>query len=181
MRFVQVRSVYLTFNPVNLTRLLMYIYEHTQPGIFIRVMMGSWVVALGVLALLVLALGEKEAALVFGGIMVMLGMIFGIVFVLFHSLSVRVSASEIALSFGVGLIQKSFSIGDICGVRIVQNRWYHGWGIRKIRDGWLYNVSGYDAVEIQLKNERKYRIGSDQPKKLLAAVESALAPNCIYI
>ena len=69
MRFVQVRSVYLTFNPVNLTRLLMYIYEHTQPGIFIRVMMGSWVVALGVLALLVLALGEKEAALVLGGIM----------------------------------------------------------------------------------------------------------------
>jgi hypothetical protein len=36
-------------------------------------------------------------------------------------------------------------------------------------------VSGFDAIEIQLKNERKYRIGTDQPKKLLAAVESALA------
>ena len=31
---------------------------------------------------------------------------------------------------------------------------------------------------MHIKNERKYRIGTDQPKKLLAAVESALAgPN----
>jgi hypothetical protein len=38
-------------------------------------------------------------------------------------------------------------------------------------------VSGFDAIEIQLKNERKYRIGTNQPKELLAAVESALASS----
>jgi len=90
-------------------------------------------------------------------------------------LTVRISRSDIAISFGVGLIRKRFSIGDIRSVRIARNRWYNGWGIRKIRGGWLYNVSGFDAIEIQLKNERKYRIGTDQPKKLFAAVESALA------
>ena len=153
----------------------MHEYEHTQPGTFMRAMTGSWVVVFGVLAVVMLALGEKEAAIVLGLITVMLAVINGIVFALFHSLTVRVSRSVIALSFGVGLIRKQFPIGDISSASIVQNRWYNGFGIRKIRGGWLYNVSGFDAIEIQLKNERKYRIGTDQPEKLLAAVESALA------
>ena len=140
-----------------------------------RAMTGSWVVVFGVLAVVMLALGEKEAAIVLGVITVMVAVILGIVVVLFHSLTVRISRSDIALSFGVGLIRKRFPIGDIRSVRIARNRWYNGWGIRKIRGGWLYNVSGFDAIEIQLKNERKYRIGTDQPEKLLAAVESALA------
>jgi hypothetical protein len=124
-----------------------------------------------------LALGEKEAAIVLGVITVMLAVINGIVFVLFHSLTVRISPSDIAISFGVGLIRKRFPIGDIRSVRTVRNRWYNGFGIRKIRGGWLYNVSGFDAIEIHLKNERKYRIGTNQPKELLAAVESALASS----
>ena len=140
-----------------------------------RAMTGSWVVVFGVLAVVMLALGEKEAAIGLGVLTVMLVLILGIVVVLFHSLTVRISRSDIALSFGVGLIRKRFPIGDIRSVRIARNRWYNGWGIRKIRGGWLYNVSGFDAIEIQLKNERKYRIGTDQPEKLLAAVESALA------
>ena len=152
-------------------------YENTQPGTFIRIMTGSWVVFSGVLAVVMLALGEKEAAIVLGLITVMLAVINGIVFALFHSLTVRVSRSEIALSFGVGLIRKQFPIGDISSASIVQNRWYNGFGIRKIRGGWLYNVSGFDAIEIQLKNERKYRIGTNQPKELLAAVVSALASS----
>ena len=153
----------------------MHHYENTQPGTFIRVMTGSWVVLFGVLVVVMLALGQKEAAIILGVVTVGLALILGIVLALCHSLTVRVSRSEIALSFGVGLIRKQFLIGDISRARIVQNRWYNGFGIRKIRGGWLYNVSGFDAIEIQLKNERKYRIGTNQPKQLLAAVESALA------
>ena len=152
----------------------MYHYENTQPGTFIRIMTGSWVVFFGVLAGVMLALGEKEAAIVLGVITVVLAVINGIVFALFHSLTVRISRSDIAISFGVGLIRKRFPIGDIRSVRIARNRWYNGWGIRKIRGGWLYNVSGFDAIEIQLKNERKYRIGTNQPKELLAAAELQL-------
>ena len=155
----------------------MHHYENTQPGTFIRVMTSSWVVFFGVLAVVMLVLGQKEAAIVLGVVTVGLALILGIVLALCHSLTVRVSRSEIALSFGVGLIRKQFPIGDISSASIVQNRWYNGFGIRKIRGGWLYNVSGFDAIEIQLKNERKYRIGTNQPKELLAAVESALASS----
>ena len=154
----------------------MHHYENTQPGTFIRVMTGSWVFFFGVLAVVMLALAQKEAAIGLGVVTVMAAVILGIVYALFHSLTVRVSRSDIALSFGVGLIRKQFPIGDISGASIVQNRWYNGFGIRKIRGGWLYNVSGFDAIEIQLKNERKYRIGTNQPKELLATVESASTP-----
>ena len=154
----------------------MHHYENTQPGTFIRVMTVSWVFFFGVLAVVMLVLGQKEAAIGLGVVTVMAAVILGIVYALFHSLTVRVSRSDIALSFGVGLIRKQFSIGDISSASIVQNRWHNGFGIRKIRGGWLYNVSGFDAIEIQLKNERKYRIGTNQPKELLAAVESAITP-----
>ena len=155
----------------------MHHYENTQPGTFIRVMTGSWVFFFGVLAVVMLVLGQKEAAIGLGVVTVMAAVILGIVYALFHSLTVRVSRSDIALSFGVGLIRKQFPIGDISSASIVQNRWYNGFGIRKIRGGWLYNVSGFDAIEIQLKNERKYRIGTNQPKELLAALEAALASS----
>ena len=154
----------------------MHHYENTQPGTFIRVMTGSWVFFFGVLAVVMLVLGQKEAAIGLGVVTVMAAVILGIVYAHFHSLTVRVSRSDIALSFGVGLIRKQYPIGDISSASIVQNRWYNGFGIRKIRGGWLYNVSGFDAIEIQLKNERKYRIGTNQPKELLAAVESAITP-----
>tara|TARA_B100001013_G_scaffold334465_1_gene252165 strand:- start:893 stop:1297 length:405 start_codon:yes stop_codon:yes gene_type:complete len=96
---------------------------------------------------------------------------------LFHSLTVRVSRNDIVLWFGIGLIRKSFVSDDIQSATIVHNRWYNGWGIKKIRGGWLYNVSGFDAVEIQLKNDRRYRIGTDQPRELLAAIESVTATS----
>ena len=51
-------------------------------------MTGSWVVFFGVLAVVMLALGQKEAAIGLGAVTVMLAVINGIVFALFHSLTV---------------------------------------------------------------------------------------------
>ena len=52
--------------------------------------------------------------------------------------------------------------------KTVKNHWYCGWGIRWCLrfKMWIYNVSGFDAVEIKLKNGKTYRIGTDEPKKL---------------
>jgi len=97
--------------------------------------------------------------------------------VLFHSLSVRVSENDIVLTFGVGLIGKSFVVSDIQSAAIVRNRWYYGWGIKRIPGGWVYNVSGFDAVEIQLNDGRNYRIGTDEPEKLHAAIESVIGSS----
>jgi hypothetical protein len=93
---------------------------------------------------------------------------------LFHSLTVRVNANDLSISFGAGLIRRSFLIQEIRRVSIVRTRWYYGWGIRKIWGGWLYNVSGYDAVQIETQNGRIYQIGTDEPQRLQAAVIEAM-------
>ena len=64
----------------------------------------------------------------------------------------RVGASDIQLWFGIGLVQKSFLISDIDRAFTTRTHWYNGWGIRLIRGGWLFNISGFDAVEIVLEN-----------------------------
>ncbi|MDY0387304.1 MAG: hypothetical protein RBT65_09290 [Methanolobus sp.] len=35
---------------------------------------------------------------------------------------------------------------------------------------WIFNDSGFDAVEIKTKNGKIYRIGTDEPKQLERAI-----------
>ena len=93
---------------------------------------------------------------------------------LFDSLTVRVSNDLIELRFGIGIIRKQFDVGSIKRASIVKNKWYYGWGIRLTPHGWLYNVAGYDAVEILMHNGKQYRIGTDQPKELQHAINTVL-------
>jgi hypothetical protein len=93
-----------------------------------------------------------------------------IVFALASFVSLQVSVNEkyLRIKFGYGIYQKTFLLNDIMSAGVVKNHWYYGWGIRvwlwpKM---WIYNVSGFDAVEITLKNGKTYRIGTDEPKKL---------------
>ncbi|MDY7014940.1 MAG: hypothetical protein SVX43_15355 [Cyanobacteriota bacterium] len=55
----------------------------------------------------------------------------------------------------------------------VKNPWYYGWGIRLTPRGWLFNVSGLDAVEISLNSGRHFRIGTDRPRELERAIRRA--------
>ena len=116
-------------------------------------------------------------ALLFGSILTQTGfnlpviifMIF-ILFILasFGSLQVIIDGNYLRIKFGYGIFRKKFSLNDVMSAKTVKNHWYYGWGIR----GWLwpkmwiYNVSGFDAVEIKMKNGKTYRIGTDEPKKL---------------
>jgi hypothetical protein len=59
------------------------LYEHTQPGKAIRVLLGFWLFLFGSLSLLGLALGEKEAAIVLFSLTALLLVIFGIIFIFF--------------------------------------------------------------------------------------------------
>ena len=41
--------------------------------------------------------------------------------------------------------------------------------------GWLYNVSGLDAVAIRLRDERKFALGTDDPEALVDAIERLIS------
>jgi len=60
---------------------------------------------------------------------------------------------------------------------VVKNHWYYGWGIRLTPHGVLYNVSGFYAVELRLRTGKEFRIGTDVPQELDAAIRQALPPK----
>ena len=93
---------------------------------------------------------------------------------LFNSLIVKINSEKISVAFGSGLIRKNIPISTIKSAEKVRNKWYYGFGIRLIPGGQMYNVAGLDAVELKLTNGRVFRIGTDEPDKLLAAIQSQI-------
>ena len=98
-----------------------------------------------------------------------------LVFILFHSLTVAEFDNYIEIKFGPGLIKKKFLYDEIESCSIARNKWWYGFGIRKIPGGWLYNVSGLNAIKLNMKNGKEYRIGTDEPQKLFEVMHKKLS------
>jgi hypothetical protein len=101
-----------------------------------------------------------------------------IVFILasFTTLTTSIDENRLRIKFGYGIFAKMFPLKEIASVRSVKNHWYYGWGVRVWfwPYMWIYAVSGFDAVEIVMKNGKIYRIGTDAPSELEAAVKQAI-------
>jgi len=97
-----------------------------------------------------------------------------ILFVLgsFSTLTVTLDEQLLKIRFGWGIFRKNFRLNEIAAVKRVKNHWYYGWGIRfwLWSRMWIYNISGFDAVELTMKNGRIYRIGTNEPEKLEEAL-----------
>ena len=93
---------------------------------------------------------------------------------LFFNLTITVDDREVRAVFGVGLVRKTARLEDIAAAEVVRNRWWYGWGVKYTVKGWLYSVSGLDAVEVRLKNGKRFRLGTDEPEVLCAVIRRAL-------
>src|SRR3989344_4083 len=95
----------------------------------------------------------------------------------FSTLTVIVDRKFLNIRFGWGIFRKKFPLSEITSATAVKNHWYYGWGIRI----WfwpymlIYNVSGFDAVEIVMKDGKIYRIGTDVPSELESALRMAMS------
>jgi glycerol uptake facilitator-like aquaporin len=144
-------------------------YKHTQTGWLTLVVCGVLFVFLVVLS----AHGPNpQARLIplYVGVPILL-----IIMVLFGSLTVTVNDAAVMIQFGPGIIRKKISLADVESCHPVRNQWWWGWGIRLIPGGWLYNVSGLDAVELKMKNGRVFRIGTDEPRRLAEFIQAKLS------
>jgi len=94
--------------------------------------------------------------------------------ILFATLTVEINDDLLEIRFGTGIIRKKFALTEIESRQVVKNPWYYGWGVRLTPHGWLYNVSGLHAVEMKLKNGKRYRIGTDVPHELERAIRQIL-------
>jgi len=138
-------------------------YRHTQVG---------WVVLGFAAALVVLGWvmlppqAPAPARLPFFAIAAFMALFFG-------TLTVEVDHEVVRLRFGVGLIRKTIPLVDVQACREARNPWYAGWGIRLAPSGVIWNVSGFDAVELELPHGKRFRIGTDEPAALGAAITTA--------
>jgi len=133
-------------------------YRHTQTGWLLIVLLGLGIVA--ALAIPGVRSGPGR----------WLALFFALLLLLFHSMTVRVSPEAIQIWYGVGLVRKSIRPNRIRCVRVARNPWYYGWGIHWFPGCVIYNVSGFRAVELDMGERRRIRIGSDEPEKLREAV-----------
>lgn len=140
-------------------------YEHRQHG-----KLWPLGIIIAVVNLSIISIAAKDLNVV-GIVSTALGTIALIAVLLGASrLIVTVDADEVRVAFGFGRPRKRIARSDILGHEPVRNSWLLGWGIRWIKGGRMWNVWGLDAVELHLSNGKRFRIGSDEPKKLNAAL-----------
>jgi hypothetical protein len=99
------------------------------------------------------------------------GIVLLITLALFYKLTIRIDDETLCASFGVGIIRKRVPIAEIAGCEPIRIRWWYGWGIHLTPYGWLYNVAGWNAVALTLRNGRKFALGTYDPQGLAAAIE----------
>jgi hypothetical protein len=94
----------------------------------------------------------------------------------FATLNIKIDKEYLRLKFGYGIFRKKFNLKEIDSVKSVKHKWYHGWGIRYWLGSniWIYNVSGFGAIEIKMKNGKTSRIGTDEPKDLEYAIKEVI-------
>jgi hypothetical protein len=143
-------------------------YHHTQRGDLLRraLLLGSVVT---VLAILLPADGAQLPIL--PG--VVLALVLGALTWLMGSLTISVADGYLSWSFGPGFLKKTVAVGDIVDAVAVETTLWQGWGIHLTRRGWLYNVSGHDAVWIRLRSGKQFVLGSDEPHQLISAIRAA--------
>jgi hypothetical protein len=143
-------------------------YRHTQMGFLTLVVI--LVAALGIFAL-----GPSSLRPVTGVVAVLLI----VSAVLFSSLTVEISDSELRFHFGPGFWRKRYPLTEVADAAVTRSSWWEGWGIRITPRGMLYNVSGTDAVEIKLRSGKHFRIGTDEPEKLVDALHVATSASVV--
>lgn len=153
----------------------MRIYRHRQVGTLTVWALGITLVWIGAVLVLLGFTGAASTPAV--ALCSVVLVVLAVAMLLFGSLTVEVSRERIRLWFGPGLIHRTFRVGEIRHAAAVRNHWYYGWGIRLIPHGWMFNVSGLDAVELELESGRRFRIGTDEPLALLAAIRAVITES----
>ena len=136
-------------------------YHHTQSATVTRI---AALGALGVAFYTVARLGSRP-------ILWLVVAVAGVGLWTFGSMTTTVDHDRFRFWFGPGWIGRSFPLDEITSWSAVTNPWWYGWGIHLTPQGWLYNVGGSGAVQLELRDGRRLRVGTDEPERLCDAIE----------
>ena len=143
------------------------VYEHRQIGwvtiVLIFVVVTALSIALGISER---TAGQRDA---FNAIVFALAVIAAI----FSSLQIRITKEYIAWWFGLPFIGRRVRLKEIDSVAAIRTNIVEGWGIHLTWHGWLWNVSGFNAVQIVLRSGTRYAVGTPEPQAVIDAIYRA--------
>ncbi len=101
-------------------------------------------------------------------------------FLLMYKLTITVNDKSVSFKMGIGIVSKSYKIEDIKACYPVTNKWILGFGIRWLKNGTLYNVSGTKAIDLHFYNrDSVVRIGTDQPDEISELIQEKIGSNVV--
>jgi hypothetical protein len=142
------------------------IYEHTQKA---GLPFYSVLIMVLVVGVMICSTGIPSIGIILPTVFLLLWPL-----LMMSSLTVTIDHQFLRVRFGPGVFFKKFPLSEITACDSKYKTFICGWGIRYYFGGWLYNIAGFKSVEVIFKNSKKARIGTDEPEKLAAVIESAL-------
>ncbi|MFC6732071.1 MULTISPECIES: hypothetical protein [unclassified Haladaptatus] len=131
-----------------------------------------WVLLVGLTALLLWVAFTETESLGERVLVAALGVAFPLFFVVL-GLQTEVRADGVHLRFfPLHLTERHVPASDLTGFDAREYRplsEYGGWGIRRGRNGWAYNVQGTDGVELRYDG-KTLLVGTQRPKEFVAAL-----------
>lgn len=108
------------------------------------------------------------------GLIIFAVFVFGLIALIwFMQLKTRIDESEIQINF-FPFVQKSVKWNDIKSAKIVNYGFVGGWGIRLCTQyGTVYNMKGNKGLAIELKNGKKFLIGTQKENELSEIIKKA--------
>jgi hypothetical protein len=143
-------------------------YEHTQIGYLIIYALFA---ATACVAITGIVATPDRGVLVIDGTIELILLTCAIVF---SKLTIKIDEETLQACFGIGLICKRVPLSEIVGGKPIRIQWWYGWGIHLTPYGWLYNVSGLNAVAITLRDGGRFALGTDDPQGLVSAIQGAI-------
>ena len=143
-----------------------YSYRHRQVGLIF----GLVALAIIVFGLTLLGTVSSQAQQYSWAIIGVPLVIVFITLLLFSVLEISIDSQRLYWQFLPGFIKKSVLLADILEAKPTRSSFIYGWGIHYTNRGWLYNVSGFGAVHIRMRNGKQFMLGSDEPAALAEAI-----------
>lgn len=141
-------------------------YEHRQI---------AWPLLIGMMvaAAVLAAVGVVNGEFLAGPLMLLIAIVL-LIGMLMSSMTVQVTDSGVSWWFGrTRTLGKTVALAEIASVESIRTSIFEGWGIHLTWHGWVWNVSGFNAVQIKLKSGTRYAVGTPEPDVVLKAIRKA--------
>jgi hypothetical protein len=146
-------------------------YDHTQSA---RLYLLLLVIAIGMFgsAFYIDEIVVQSVILCSGALMLLLAFSF-------CHLSVRDEVVELLITFGpLPLFKRRLKYCELEKVEQARSTIMDGWGIHMSPSGgWVWNLWGYDCVDVWYREGRKLRIGTDDPERLVEFLQEKVRQN----